>query len=142
MNGYGCGLRGHTCACCTCTHAHVHAGLLVKSGDGIFRENIPSCGDKNTRASSLPFSPLPLPLTLCLQAEGGRLYLDEDAGSAGRCWQAVERKVCSLVLHRPPAVCAFALGLTEGKAVEPAWVEALVVGPACHLPLQWGHNGA
>jgi hypothetical protein len=29
-----------------------------------------------TRASSLPFSSLPLPLTLRLQAEGGTLYLD------------------------------------------------------------------
>lgn len=98
-----------------------------------------------TRASSQAFSPLSLPLTLCLQAEGGLLYLEEDAGTAGSCWQAVEREVCSLDLHRPPpppAMCTFALGLTEGKAVEPAWVEALVVGPACHLPLQWGHNGA
>lgn len=61
-----------------------------------------------TRASSLAFSPLSLPLTLCLQAEGGLLYLDEDAGTAGSCWQAVEREVCSLDLHRPPAVCTFA----------------------------------
>lgn len=56
-------------------HAHMHAGLFVESGDGILRENIPSCSGKN-KASSLPFSPLPLPLTLCLQAEGGRLCLD------------------------------------------------------------------
>lgn len=110
MNGYGCGLHGHTCACCTCTRAHVHAGLFVKSGDGIFRENIPSYSDKNTRASSLSFSPLSLPLTVCLQAEGGLLCLDEDAGTAGSCWQAVERKVCSLVLHRPPLCAPFHLG--------------------------------
>lgn len=142
MNGYGCGLHGHTCACCTCTHAHVHAGLFVKSGDGIFRENIPSCSDKNTRASSLSFSPLSLPLTLCLQAEGGQLYLDEDAGTAGRCWSGCGEKGLQPCSSPAPAVCTFALGLTEGKAVEPAWVEALVVGPACHLPLQWGHNGA
>lgn len=63
-----------------------------------------------TRASSLPFSPLSLPLTLCLQAEGGLLYLDEDAGTAGSCWQAVKRKVCSLVLHRPPLCAPLHLG--------------------------------
>lgn len=95
-----------------------------------------------TRASSLVSSPLSLPLTLCLQAEGGLLYLDEDAGTAqvvGRLWR--ERSAALILLG--PLLCApFALGLTEGKAVEPAWVEALVVGPACHLPLQRGHNGA
>lgn len=31
-----------------CTDAHVHAGLFVESGDGIFRENIPSCSGKNS----------------------------------------------------------------------------------------------
>lgn len=55
-----------------------------------------------TRASSLPFSPLPLPLTFCLQ--------HENAGTAESSWQAVERKVCRLVLHLPPLCAPLHLG--------------------------------
>lgn len=56
---------------CTCRHAHVHAGLFVESGDGVLRENIPSCGGKN-KGQFTALLPLP-PLTLLLQAEGGAL---------------------------------------------------------------------
>lgn len=55
----------------------------------------------------------------------------------GRLWR--ERSAALIFIG--PLLFAPLHGLTEGKAVEPAWVEALVVGPACHLPLQWGHNG-
>lgn len=58
-----------------------------------------------TRASSLAFSPLSLPLTLCLQAEGGLLYLDEDAGTAevvGRLWR--ERSAALIFIG--PLLCA------------------------------------
>lgn len=96
---------------CTCTHACVHAGPFVKSGDGILRENIPSCSGKN-KGRSLPFSPLPLPLTFCLQAEGGILCVEEGVGTAESCGQCFGEKsaAAGLVLHCPLLCASLQLG--------------------------------
>lgn len=96
----------------------MHAGLFVRSGDGILRENIPSCGGKN-KGQFTALLPLPLPRLYASRLREEH-YLDWGSGTTRSCWQGFGEKssAAGLVLHHP-LLCASAPAprLTKGKAV-------------------------